>query len=567
MTAELPSQEETSPAINRQTLWLAALLLLVVAGSLRFVNLGGPSFWEDEVYTYISSADLIPQHLQWQGARAFPHPPMIYLEAKIARVALGNSEFAMRTPAALWGIATVLGLFVLVGRHVNWGVGFVAALIFAVHPAVLEWSRDARMYSQWLGMTVLLIALTLEAWRHARGPDSCPLDWRWWLLGIVFMFSHVYAMFALTTIAAVGLWLGMMALLEFKGNRRATMTILFGSALAAGVYLCSWALPGIGSILARLGHPGHDHVDIAAELAAVIAAAIDFFGGYLANPLSIAFIAVGLVGLIGVAFTGRARFAVLVSLIAIFAWGTFPSVIKQHFYAPRYVIVGMIGLAIGWGWCLNQLWCRKQLPALMARRGLAAAIMAGLIAGWAGPDYHIMTKARADFDSPIANIKDNAKPGDLVICYPEWYAEMRAWYKFGDHVKIATPPEALLAGSQPVSQTGLMIRGHDITFEDVFRATQKDDSTNAEINPGIDTEQLKKPDHLWILIVSPYESSMGNPHMDQLRKLFAACEFDSFEKLKALIEADKDVMVLSCRVDRAGISQVVTTKGRDSYLK
>ena len=33
--------------------------------------------------------------------------------------------------------------------------------------------------------------------------------------------------------------------------------MVLGGALAFGVYLCSWALPGIGSILGRLGQNPH----------------------------------------------------------------------------------------------------------------------------------------------------------------------------------------------------------------------------------------------------------------------------------------------------------------------
>ncbi len=119
---------------------------------LRLYRLGSQGLWFDEAYTLFIAR--MPAVEAW---RAFVvdgvHPPLFYALQKAA-LALGQSEFALRLPSAVFGAAAVPLVYILGRRWAGWATGALAALLLALSPFHLWTSQDARMYS-------LLAALAL----------------------------------------------------------------------------------------------------------------------------------------------------------------------------------------------------------------------------------------------------------------------------------------------------------------------------------------------------------------------------------------------------------------------
>jgi mannosyltransferase len=131
---------------------LAAILLL--AGCLRLYNLDRLSFWFDEFLTLTIAGEPLAK-IPAAVRQSEQTPPLLHVLMHGWIKLFGVSEFAVRSPAAVFGIAAVwvtylLGL-ALFGRR----EGLVAALLMALSGFQIAYSQEARVYS-----LLLLVALT-----------------------------------------------------------------------------------------------------------------------------------------------------------------------------------------------------------------------------------------------------------------------------------------------------------------------------------------------------------------------------------------------------------------------
>lgn len=119
--------------------------LLLIAAPLRLVNLGQEPLWYDELFQIWWAKMPLAQMLTI--TRGDVHPPLWYLIEWVTVRIFGDSEFAVRLPAALLGLLAVwltwrLALALGLSRQ----IAYVAGLLTAFMPAMLYYSQDARMY-------------------------------------------------------------------------------------------------------------------------------------------------------------------------------------------------------------------------------------------------------------------------------------------------------------------------------------------------------------------------------------------------------------------------------------
>jgi mannosyltransferase len=121
---------------------------------LRLYRLGAQSLWVDEVFTWYSiggggwvvrPADLFDQ------LHGPLHALVLHLWTRVA----GDSEWALRLPSAVCGIATVPALAWLAGRWLGREVAPWAAWLAAVSPFLVWYSQEARNYAQLMLCAVL----------------------------------------------------------------------------------------------------------------------------------------------------------------------------------------------------------------------------------------------------------------------------------------------------------------------------------------------------------------------------------------------------------------------------
>ena len=138
------------------------VLVLLLGCALRFHRLGAQSLWYDEGnsvrMTERNAAEIVA------AVRSDIHPPGYFLVlAGWARLA-GRSEFALRALSALSGVLLLAGVQRIAGRRAL----PLAALLAALHPALVYYSQEARMYMPATALGAALLLASMHAWR-ARG--------------------------------------------------------------------------------------------------------------------------------------------------------------------------------------------------------------------------------------------------------------------------------------------------------------------------------------------------------------------------------------------------------------
>ena len=173
----------------RRHLPLTGIVLL--GALLRLVGLGSRSLWLDEGAEY----DVIRGSLGHVFDRIVDRestPPLSYLYEWACAKVIGTSEFALRLPFALLGIALVPVMY-LAARALGGGrrAGLIAAALTACNPMLVWHAQDARAYTP----LALLLAGTILALARGRA-------WWWAWLAAAALATHYFAVFVLVPEAA-----------------------------------------------------------------------------------------------------------------------------------------------------------------------------------------------------------------------------------------------------------------------------------------------------------------------------------------------------------------------------
>jgi len=362
--------------------WLMSLLLLGGL-AIRIYHLGFPELAGDEGFSYVfvqrSYLALITDTL----AMGEPHPLGSYFIFKAWSDLAGISEFALRFPSAWFGVLAI-GLTYRLGRELKLGpaVCLGAAALMAFSPFASSYSREMRMYSMLLALT---IASTLLVWvlfrRHSWRTVVAYVMVSWLALNV-----HYYAGFVLL---AQNLFVFGRALLWRAERLLRTWLVAQCSLLIASL---PWLIAAFGI---ATGYSGV--VDYSPDL---LSALFVYLGSFLVGQhfpvvetipalvwLCLALLAIGLVTL---GLSGRDKriagvlLAIYLFVPLLLAWanGLNRPVFSQRYaiaaLSPLYLIVaeaawgrfrlhGLPGALLGWG-----------------RAGAGLLILAATIAGLQG---------------------------------------------------------------------------------------------------------------------------------------------------------------------------------------
>jgi 4-amino-4-deoxy-L-arabinose transferase-like glycosyltransferase len=137
----------------------ALILVLVLAGLIRFQGLDREGRWGDE-YCQTMQYGGSPLTVIL-GARTTNQPPLDYLIGwAVTRIA--PTTWMMRAPAACFGVAGIVMLYLLTRRLSDASTAVLAAMLLALAPLHWKLSQEARPY------TIFVFALLLTLWLFAR---------------------------------------------------------------------------------------------------------------------------------------------------------------------------------------------------------------------------------------------------------------------------------------------------------------------------------------------------------------------------------------------------------------
>ena len=174
----------------------ALIALTALAAALRLPTLGSQSLWLDEVLTGNlargSLGDLFHVVAQQEA-----NPPLFYLVEWVWTRIAGTSEFALRLPSALFGIALVPVGYAIGKKLAGERAAVALAALIAVHPLLVYYSQEARGYSA----VALACAVGFFCFLDDR-------PWGWAIASAVALGCHYFAIFPVAIEAAILLWRG-----------------------------------------------------------------------------------------------------------------------------------------------------------------------------------------------------------------------------------------------------------------------------------------------------------------------------------------------------------------------
>ena len=144
---------------------------ILIALATRVFHLGYQSIWGDEsltLFRYAKGSNLIDFFRQnWELGS---HPPLFFLVVYYW-YKLGHSEFMLRFPSMVFGVASIPVAYALVNRLFGKQTAGIAALIFALSPIHIWYSQEARMYTLQMLLCLASTFYFVKALHENRAKD------------------------------------------------------------------------------------------------------------------------------------------------------------------------------------------------------------------------------------------------------------------------------------------------------------------------------------------------------------------------------------------------------------
>ncbi len=206
-------------------------LIIVLCVALRVHHLGSASLWSDEIFSRYY-ADVFGLHyVLTDGLSLETNPPTYYLLLHGWMALWGHSEAALRSLSLVACTLCVPGIYLL-GRELGGkSRGLLAALLFALCPVSVYFAQEARVYA------LFMLAASVVLWAAAvfeRDPRSVKAAVVYALSGTLCLYLHATG---LLLVVACGGAVWVFLLMQGKSRRPALLkwTALNGFVLLLGV--------------------------------------------------------------------------------------------------------------------------------------------------------------------------------------------------------------------------------------------------------------------------------------------------------------------------------------------
>lgn len=177
-------------------IWLS--LTLVVGALLRFHALGEKSLWWDEFCTLQFAAGHVEPNSKKvmysplgvvPALRADQHVPLYFMALNLWIRACGNSEAAMRSLSAIFGIGTIWLIYLVARELLQESTGLVSSFILALAPLHVYYAQEARPYTLEVFLALLTTYFFIKIVFHK---ENKPV---FWLAYMLFALLGVYTHF------------------------------------------------------------------------------------------------------------------------------------------------------------------------------------------------------------------------------------------------------------------------------------------------------------------------------------------------------------------------------------
>lgn len=396
----------------RLTLWA----ILVLAAWVRLYHLGVPSMWWDEILVPLTARLPVAYILDF-ARHCEMHPPLYHLFIKLVEAA-GTSDFALRLPSAVCGLAAVYACWRLFSDLYDRPTGLVAAGFLAGSAMQVWHVRQVRPYAI---LTLLFIFSLYFLLRFLRRPQWGDL-WRLAAVNAVLFLLHYFTF-------QIALAEGVVLLLSWRPGGRGTTTgqlaAFAGATLAVAApvffffFLPSQTTLSIFSDKAGFAAIGR----LIAEYAAMVLWSHDDAAMRLAMG------ALVLAGVVAMARRAPRELAACLLLVVVPAAVLF-CMRKTAYFSPRHFLYMTVPAALFAGQAARLL--PRRWLALPLALALAALGAAGVFFGH--PEaYYEATSYRhpvfvTDFKPMARELAWRLRPGQVVASSDPGTVNAVSWY-------------------------------------------------------------------------------------------------------------------------------------------
>ncbi|MCX7720300.1 MAG: flippase-like domain-containing protein [Dictyoglomus thermophilum] len=178
--------EEIKKSIYKTDLW--AYLITFIGGFLRFYKIGVRSIWIDEAITAQVSVMGVKDIILNRASTGI-HPPLYFILMHFWIKIFGDSEIAIRSLSAIFGILCIFMIYKLASKIFDKLTGLISAFIFAFSPFYVYFGQEARMYP----MVTFLILLSL--YYLLKGIDKGKNITLITISNILMLYTHIFSAF------------------------------------------------------------------------------------------------------------------------------------------------------------------------------------------------------------------------------------------------------------------------------------------------------------------------------------------------------------------------------------
>ena len=158
---------------------MTLLLIILIALLLRLVAISARPIWYDEAFAILFAekglqAMLAGTLTQVGGAASDVHPLAYYVLLNSWMDVFGETLPAVRSLSVIFGVGTVLIIYLFARSLAGERMALIAALLLAISPFQIHYAQEIRMYAL---LALLLAMATLALWLGMKKER-----WYWWLI-------------------------------------------------------------------------------------------------------------------------------------------------------------------------------------------------------------------------------------------------------------------------------------------------------------------------------------------------------------------------------------------------
>ena len=399
---EAPAPDPVRVTADTASIWIVAGLL-AVALALRVYRLD-TELWMDEIFLRARYAPLeFRQLLSTYDSQN--HQPFYSLLARFSFLVAGGSDWSLRVPAVVMGVASLWALWWFARRVTSRNEALLAVAILAVSYHHIWFSQNARGYTAMMLLTVLSTGAFLRLCEGTRQPRR--VTWIYAILMALATYTHLTAAFV-----AVGHAVALLLVTQWRSGeaRRRVMWPAAAIALSAVLTIVLYA-PMLPQVWRQITTPTMAGVTVELTGAGwMVREALRVLGEGIPGGLVTVAVALIVLSLGIVSFWRQSRLTTLLMFTPV--WVTLVAILAaRHNLWPRFFFFAagfLVLAALRGGFVLVRALVRWQ-PERVAVAGAAAVAILSLVTVPRAWQPKQQFRAAYDF------VESERRPGDEVV--------------------------------------------------------------------------------------------------------------------------------------------------------